>query len=201
MRDTKPRILDAARELFNQRGSANVSTRDIAEALGISQGNLTYHFPQREMMVEALYFRMTEALDNLIAGLATGQPGLATLYGWTLEQGKIQARYRFIWLEFAHIRKQYPAIDQHFSGMMAMREQQFGHLIDMLATLGELHPPENHEGRRWLFEQIVVLGNFWLHAAEVFQPSEMDLAHFARLTLSPLYPYLTDAGKKNWQNL
>ena len=44
MKDTRRDILNAARRLFNQRGYNGVSLQDIASAVGISKGNLTYHF-------------------------------------------------------------------------------------------------------------------------------------------------------------
>ena len=53
-RDTRQRILDAARELFNERGYNGVSLQDIADVLGISKGNLTYHFRRKEEIMESL---------------------------------------------------------------------------------------------------------------------------------------------------
>jgi AcrR family transcriptional regulator len=47
-------ILETSRQLFNQRGYNNVSMRDISKALGISVGNLTYHFRKKEELVEAV---------------------------------------------------------------------------------------------------------------------------------------------------
>lgn len=44
---TVVRILNAARELFNAKGYAATSSSEIAASLGISQGNLTYHFPTK----------------------------------------------------------------------------------------------------------------------------------------------------------
>lgn len=59
--DTKERILNTARRLFNERGYARVSMRAIAEELDISPGNLTYHFPQKADIVTAL---MNELFDQ-----------------------------------------------------------------------------------------------------------------------------------------
>ena len=41
MKTTKELIRNTARELFNERGYRAVSMRNIADALGISVGNLT----------------------------------------------------------------------------------------------------------------------------------------------------------------
>jgi len=44
---TPERILDASRRLFNDKGYAATTLMEIAAAVGISQGNLTYHFPTK----------------------------------------------------------------------------------------------------------------------------------------------------------
>lgn len=41
---TPERILDAGRRLFNEKGYAATTLTEIAASVGISQGNLTYHF-------------------------------------------------------------------------------------------------------------------------------------------------------------
>lgn len=44
---TPDRILEASRLLFNDKGYAGTTLTEIAAAVGISQGNLTYHFPTK----------------------------------------------------------------------------------------------------------------------------------------------------------
>ena len=55
-RNTRLDILSTAKKLFNERGFNNVSTQEIADELGISKGNLTYHFKKKEEIIEALVF-------------------------------------------------------------------------------------------------------------------------------------------------
>lgn len=50
---TRERILDTARFLFNQYGYHQVSMRQIADRLDISPGNLTYYFPHKADLVDA----------------------------------------------------------------------------------------------------------------------------------------------------
>ncbi len=64
--DTRERILDAALALFNADGSHAVSTRHIATRLGISPGNLYYHFGNKEEIVLCLYQRIEAQLEAIL---------------------------------------------------------------------------------------------------------------------------------------
>jgi len=49
MQHTKQKIVNTTIRLFNESGFANVSLPHIAKAMGISLGNLTYHFPKSSL--------------------------------------------------------------------------------------------------------------------------------------------------------
>lgn len=51
---TSQKILDASRTLFNEKGYAATSVAEIAALLGISPGNLTYHYPSKFDLVLGL---------------------------------------------------------------------------------------------------------------------------------------------------
>ena len=59
-KDIRDEILDAAKALFIAKGYHGVSLQDIADAVGISKGNLTYHFNKKETIMEALISRNGE---------------------------------------------------------------------------------------------------------------------------------------------
>ena len=65
-RRTAERILDTTLELFNRFGEPNVSTTLISAELGISPGNLYYHYPAKEELITKLYDRYDEALTALL---------------------------------------------------------------------------------------------------------------------------------------
>ncbi|BAY09412.1 TetR/AcrR family transcriptional regulator [Calothrix sp. NIES-2098] len=56
----RERILDEAEQLFRARGYNSVAMRDIAQAVGIRQASLYYHFPSKEQLFVAVTERMFE---------------------------------------------------------------------------------------------------------------------------------------------
>jgi len=69
---TPDKILEASRRLFNTKGYAATSLSEIAAAIGISQGNLTYHFPAKSDLAARID---AEARQRLRERRATLQPG------------------------------------------------------------------------------------------------------------------------------
>jgi AcrR family transcriptional regulator len=57
--DAKQRVLDMAERQFLEHGYAAVTLRDIANALGMRQASLYYHFPEGK---EQLYVEMAERM-------------------------------------------------------------------------------------------------------------------------------------------
>lgn len=63
---TRDRILEKALILFNEKGTAAVTTNHIASAMGISPGNLYYHFRNREEIIQNIFSVMeVESRDGL----------------------------------------------------------------------------------------------------------------------------------------
>ena len=60
--NTYNRIVDASLVLFNEEGERNISTNHIAAHLGISPGNLYYHFRNKDEIIVQLFKRYSEDL-------------------------------------------------------------------------------------------------------------------------------------------
>jgi AcrR family transcriptional regulator len=64
--NTKERILEAALVLFNEQGERNVTTNHIAAHLGISPGNLYYHFRNKSEIVYEIYQEYEQLVDQTL---------------------------------------------------------------------------------------------------------------------------------------
>lgn len=60
--ERKNEILDAADELFAQKGFDGTSTNDILEKVGIARGTLYHHFKSKEDIMDALIDRYSDGL-------------------------------------------------------------------------------------------------------------------------------------------
>jgi len=92
----KEAILETARELFNETGTQSSSTNHIAKAMGISPGNLHYHYKNREEIVRLLYIKMRKETKLSVDELPKS---IATLHEHEKILTEIQWKYRFFFKE------------------------------------------------------------------------------------------------------
>ena len=124
---TKDRILHISLQLFNERGERSVTTNHIAAELGISPGNLYYHFRNKQEIIKELAQQyQSETLEML--ALPTDRPLNANdkISYFQVLSNQLWA-YRFIHRDVYHLvennedfRKVYP----RFAGQVMQQGQK-----------------------------------------------------------------------------
>ncbi|MGN1389560.1 MAG: TetR/AcrR family transcriptional regulator [Bulleidia sp.] len=76
-KDLKNIIIDTSRSLFEQEGYGNVTMRQIADACGISVGNLTYYYHRKEDILMTIHDRIMNAFTDSIAAEERLETGLS----------------------------------------------------------------------------------------------------------------------------
>lgn len=165
---TRDRIIEAAIALFNEKGTAAVSTNHIAANVGISPGNLYYHFRNKEDILCAIYDQMDAV------GLADYQAIIAEAPAGSLEAmertflmiQRFNWRYRFFKRELTALLLQHPHLrERHIRTHRALL-QLVRHSIDGSIALGMIRPMDEAE-RRLFTDEIWLLTLFWLNYLEV----------------------------------
>jgi AcrR family transcriptional regulator len=71
---TRDRILDAALDLFNEKGFDKTSLREIAEQIGVTKAALYYHFASKGDILMALHLRLHDFGREALSQLADQEP-------------------------------------------------------------------------------------------------------------------------------
>lgn len=83
---TRAALLDAARELFAERGFAGAGREEIVARAGVTRGALYHHFASKEALFQAVYEQVEDELTAEVAAaaLAVGDDAMAQLRAGSL---------------------------------------------------------------------------------------------------------------------
>ncbi|MEM8963867.1 MAG: TetR/AcrR family transcriptional regulator [Acidobacteriota bacterium] len=137
------RVLGAALELFSSQGFRGTTMRQVAEAAGLSLGNVYHHFPNKEALFERLIERFFDRLVdpelpmNVIA-LQGGFPDDLEAVATAIEQ-EVRASREYILLIYVDVIEFQGEHIQAFYREMAGRfDEVYGPLLAERQKRGEL---------------------------------------------------------------
>ncbi len=73
MKNTRDKILEAARMSFSEKGFDGVSMEEIAQRAGVRKALIYYYFPSKENLFEEVWNKALEELENHIFGEIEGE--------------------------------------------------------------------------------------------------------------------------------
>ncbi|MGB0932451.1 MAG: TetR/AcrR family transcriptional regulator [Chitinophagales bacterium] len=201
-KNTKSKILTTALKLFNEFGLAKVTLRNIAKKMGISQGNLCYHFKKREDILEALYYQLVALMDEVVHQAGMSLPTLSSSFQTSKKMMQHFYDYRFFMLDFVQIMRENQSISQHYKTLSSLRKQQFLGMFELWIHEGIMRSEEFEGEFDNLYLRSNILGDFWLSSAITQQDLKEDLVtQYNHIVFQNLYPYLTPKGKKQFYEL
>ena len=190
--NTRERILQASLALFNAQGLAAASTHRIAAELGISPGNLHYHFKAKQLIVERLFRRFEERLAPLNASVHTVRAIDDLWLSLHLRFEAIDA-YRFVYRDMAFLCSEYPALGQRAQALTAQNLIAANSLCEVLATAGVIEATA--EEAQMLALQLVFTTTCWLSFERLIPgreaPQHADPGMAAFYTLALMAPYVS----------
>ncbi|MGV8916892.1 MAG: TetR/AcrR family transcriptional regulator [Pseudomonas sp.] len=135
---TRDRILECALNLFNEQGEPNVSTLEIANELGISPGNLYYHFHGKEPLVMGLFELFQAELQPLLNPPANAQ--LAPEDYWLFLHLIVErlSHYRFLFQDLSNLAGRLPKLARGIRTLLNSLKRTLASLLAQLKTQGQL---------------------------------------------------------------
>lgn len=189
---TREKILDTALALFNKDGTAAVSTNHIAEAAGISPGNLYYHFRNKEEIIRELFQRLYTAWDTELQVSDPNAIQLKDINHIVEANYQIIWRYRFAYRELTALLRQDAELHKGFLIVRQRGFDGFRALFNAFATANIMHMPKDPQAIEELQEIIWLISEFWVNNLEMTgrKVNEAELQRGVNLMLRVLKPYL-----------
>ncbi|WKB54789.1 TetR/AcrR family transcriptional regulator [Eleftheria terrae] len=199
-RRTAERILEVTLDLFNRFGEPNVSTTLISAELNISPGNLYYHYPAKDELINSLFDRYERALDELLAA-ADNVKNVEDAWLFFHMLFELIWQYRFLYRDLNDLLSKNRRLETHFQFLLKNKARAVQSVLDGLCRHKSvcIDPPEAET----VATAMVVVLTYWLSYEYVRDPrkalepesASAALARGAHHVLSLLVPYL-EAGEK-----
>ena len=208
-RRTAERILEVTLALFNRFGEPNVSTSRISAEMNISPGNLYYHYPAKDRLVESLFDRYEAALGELLdaAGDVRHVEDAWLFFHMLFE---LIWSYRFLYRDLNDLLSRNRRLETHFRVLLERKRDAVRALLHGLGR-GEAFGERGLDGQAAepVAVAMVVVLTYWLSYEYVRDPRralEPEAAGAALLrgachVLSLLLPYLEDGQRAHLRRL
>ncbi|WP_338502750.1 TetR/AcrR family transcriptional regulator [Pseudomonas poae] len=151
---TRDRILECALQLFNHKGEPNVSTMEVANEMGISPGNLYYHFHGKEPLVLGLFERFQTELAPLLDPPADAH--LEPQDYWLFLHLIVErmAHYRFLFQDLSNLAGRLPKLAKGIRHLLTALKRTLASLLARIKADGQLVSDTQALGQ--LVEQITL---------------------------------------------
>jgi AcrR family transcriptional regulator len=205
-RRTAQRILEVTLELFNRFGEPNVSTTLISAELGISPGNLYYHYPAKDELINTLFDRYEQALTEILAA-ADGVENVEDAWLFFHMLFELIWNYRFLYRDLNDLLSKNRRLETHFQFVLKNKGRAMHALLDGLARSGAVRITGAEAAP--LANAMVVLVTYWLSYEYVRDPrralepesASAALGRGAFHALALLLPHLDEASRAHLHRL
>ncbi|HTE29653.1 MAG TPA: TetR/AcrR family transcriptional regulator [Chryseolinea sp.] len=197
---TEKKIVDTALTMFNESGIEYVGMRELAAALQMRVGNLTYYFPTKDDLVNRLSLNLAEANSKTIVPVE--QVTMKVFFEMLRQVFRNHVNYRCLMLSFVHIMEQNPIIAKRYSKIQSTRSETWSTNIQALRK-GKYISVDNNEVD-FLVSTIGLIARFWISEAAIsfkHLTEEQQMQHYTRLIAQIFLPFATAKGKRELEEI
>ncbi|HUH47823.1 MAG TPA: TetR/AcrR family transcriptional regulator [Arenibacter sp.] len=198
---TKDKILLFAVKMFNEQGVQSITSRHIAVEMGISHGNLDYHYKTKEDLLLAIYKQMRKEMSDSYLSRNTYSTALEHFHHLLIQLEAFQLKYRFFNLDVLEISRSFPKISKLLTKTLELRKQQMDDLFQEFIKEGYLKEKKDFDHGR-LQHTIRIIITFWLSQQVVLHNFKYtENGEMTKHIWEILLPYLTESGHKEYDRL
>jgi len=194
-RRTAQRILETTLALFNRFGEPNVSTTLISAELGISPGNLYYHYPAKDELINALFDAYERSLGELLHA-SDSVRDVEDAWFFMHSLFELIWQYRFLYRDLNDLLSKNRRLETHFQTVLKNKTQAVKALLGGMSRHGSVRIDSSALDAT--ATSMVVVLTYWLSFEYVRNPrqalepenAQAALLRGAYHVLNLLLPYL-----------
>jgi len=193
---TEEKIVEKALEMFNELGVEYVGMRELAAALDMRIGNITYYFPTKDALVDRLSLALAEENNRTIVPVK--EMTMKVFFGMLDRVFRNHIRYRCLMLSFVHLMERNPLIAKRYSKTQSRRNETWRVNIEGLRE-GKYIKTASQEEIEFLVASIAFVARFWISEAAIsFKglSEEEQIRHYLGMIARIFLPYTTSKGRK-----
>ena len=194
-RRTAERILETSQELFNRYGEPNVSTTAISAEMRISPGNLYYHYPAKDELINALFTRFDVALQEALQQCSLAR----TVNDASLSLHRLLElvwQYRFFYRDLNHLMSRNRQLEAAVQPLIDRKQHALQEMLRGLRSEALLDIDD--QGITDTSNSMVVMATYWIsfeyarNPRQALEPesAQQALSRGVQLVLNLLKPYL-----------
>lgn len=157
---TRDKIVLTSLRLFNEQGERNITTNHIAAELGISPGNLYYHFRNKEDIIQSIFSDYEHYLDGSFQPYKNDPVTMDLLMGYLDTMFYILWRFRFMYANLTDILERDKELKRRYLYAQQQVLQRCSHIISQLCKDGFLVIEANKINE--LADTVKMIISFWI---------------------------------------
>ena len=194
---TKDKIIATAINLFNLHGTKAISTNHIAKEMGISPGNLYYHFRSKNDIIRSISDNFSNELGSVfkiqLDTISDFSSNLTSLFNRFF---KIQQSYQFLFLEGVHLTKQDSRVLDNYTKLRRLINKGYHDLLSNLVKIKIMKRQSLNIIDDLLDAQWIIMW-YWINHTILDRNTYDDsqIKKGIKLSFSIIKPQLTSIGK------
>ena len=194
---TKDKIIATAINLFNLHGTKAISTNHIAKEMGISPGNLYYHFRSKNDIIRSISDNFSNELGSVfkiqLDTISDFSSNLTSLFNRFF---KIQQSYQFLFLEGVHLTKQDHILLDNYTKLRSLIKKGYHELLSNLVKIKIMKRQSLNIIDDLLDAQWIIMW-YWINHTILDRNTydDFQIKKGIKLSFSIIKPQLTSIGK------
>jgi AcrR family transcriptional regulator len=167
----------------------------------MSQGNLHYHYPNKDALIQELFKVFMQKLVDESHYVPNQNFPKEVVLASIQENFKLMYSYRFFFIDAAVVSRRLPLIKEKLEHLFDQKRADILRIIEKYRADDIFRKDVSDEQVEYLADQFVFSFSSWLTASAYIKPKGDIVTYFSRFIFRMWLPYLTVSEMPKWEKL